>query len=248
MSFLSQMVGTFTFKKESYKEIAESEDLTSRGWLLLIGSSLIAGLCISAYILHPIFTPDIDPVILISGLIIPTFFCFFFGFDLAWAVVAINKNYSVWEFFTFKEYKGLRDPDFNRAIRLMGYASLVLVFSGLVLIISPLFYQYTVPSANMFNNLLMLGFIIPAGWLGPFFFPYVMFLNPLANPLVFFFVWQAIVFMYGYNTISEKEAHGKNYKGLIIGFIGFNLFWIVVTIAVILATVATIFYLWAHSD
>lgn len=119
MSFVSQVLGTIAFRRSTLSEIAESEDLTNRGWILLIVSSLIAGLCISASILLP-FISNMTPVNIFIGLLIPVLFCFFYGFDLAWSVVAIKKDYSWRKFITLDGLKGFRDPDFKRAIRLMG--------------------------------------------------------------------------------------------------------------------------------
>ncbi|MHA2327408.1 MAG: hypothetical protein ACXACR_02705 [Candidatus Hodarchaeales archaeon] len=138
MSLVSQIFGTITFSRSTLSEIAESEDLTIRGWILFVISSVIAGLFISIYYLSE---SGITPVNIIIGLIIPVLFCFFFGFDIAWTTVAIKKNYSKTSFLTIDGLKGLKDPDFQRAIRIMGYSSIVLVFSGIVLITGIKFYQ-----------------------------------------------------------------------------------------------------------
>ncbi|MFW9780348.1 MAG: hypothetical protein ACFFE8_16015 [Candidatus Heimdallarchaeota archaeon] len=58
MSFLSQVVGTFTFQSGVLREIAESEDLTKRGWILFILSSLISGLFISVPILQGLYSSE----------------------------------------------------------------------------------------------------------------------------------------------------------------------------------------------
>ncbi|MHA2295579.1 MAG: hypothetical protein ACXAEU_25635 [Candidatus Hodarchaeales archaeon] len=231
MSFASQVLGIITFRRNMLIEIAESEDLTIRGWFLLILSSIIAGLCISMYILSE---TGITPFNLIVGLSIPILFCFFYGFDLAWSVVAIKKGYSTRSFLTLDGLKGLKDPDFQRSIRLMGYSSLVLLFSGIILFTGIKFYQMDmlffpfnlIPIFDPF-------FVI----LSPLFFPYIMFLNPLEHPIVFFFAWQTIIFIYGYN-ISTEEEKNKNLLGLILGFIIFTFFWIIVFIAAILTVIA----------
>ncbi|MFQ5980793.1 MAG: hypothetical protein ACE5OZ_21865 [Candidatus Heimdallarchaeota archaeon] len=140
MSFASQMLGTFTFRRSTFSEIADSEDLTIRGWLLLIISSIIAGVCISAY--YRSESASYDTLNGLFGLfIVPVLFCFFYGFDLAWTVVAVKKNNSIRSFLAIDGLKGLRDPDFQRAMRLMGYSSLVLVFSGIVLLTGNEFFS-----------------------------------------------------------------------------------------------------------
>lgn len=235
MSFASHMLGTFTFRRSTLSEIAESEDLTIRGWFLLIMSSIIAGLCISVYYRsESAFSDNLTGWVLF--LFFTVLFCFFYGFDLAWTVVAVKKDYSIRSFLTIDGLKGLRDPDFQRAIRLMGYSSLVLVLSGIVLFTGIEFYQLPTFWIDFPT------FSLPK-FLAPFIFPFIMFLNPLEYPIVFFLVWQTIIFIYGYNIDTEEEQ-GKNIAGLIRGFIIFNFFWTVAFLLYIAAIIVLFTGVW----
>ena len=253
MSFGSQVIGTLTLNKGTLQEIGESEDLTKNGWLLLILSSLIAGLSISAYFMLPLMDSGISMNNLILGLIIPPAFCFLFGFDMAWTVVAIKKRYSKRQFFTLDGFNGLKEPEFQKAIRLAGYASVVLVLSALFIVTGMNLYQFNSPNISIENanigTFLIALFLGPPGWLGgwlsPFIFPYVMILNPIANPVIIFLLWQAIIFLYAYNiNTTDKKEKDENVKGTTLGILLFNIFWITVFIAVLLMFVC----LFAQSD
>jgi len=227
MNFFSQILGTLTFRRSTISEIAESEDLTIKGWVLLTVSSIIAGLWISVYYLGETV---ISLENLIIGLVIPVLFCFFFGFDLAWIVVVVKKKYSIRSFLSIDGLRGLREPDFQRSIRIMGYSSIVLLFSGIILLTELKFYQLE----EIFHPFTGEGFLDFPTFLDPFVFPFIMFLNPLDTPIVFFLIWQTILFIYSYN-INIEESKGRNILGIILGLIIFNFFWTIALIAVFIA-------------
>jgi hypothetical protein len=215
-------------------EIAESEDLSTRGWLLLIFSSIVAGLCISVYYLDSIQLGTSNSIF---GVLIPILFCLFYGFDLAWGVAANKKEFTSKR--SFITMDNLSDPDFQRAIRIMGYSSVVLIFSSLVILTGYAFYPSDVSfSPTGILDMLGVGYLLRAffpipAFLDPLVFPYTMFLNPLDFPIVFFLIWQTIIFYYGY-TIHTEEKKRKTIFGLFLGFIIFNLFWFVAIIAAFL--------------
>lgn len=152
------------------------------------------------------------------ALIVPTSFCVIFGLDLVWIEFALKKGYRGVDFFTLNGWKGLKDPDFKRGIRLLGYSSLVLWISVIIVLTGIEFYQLSrIQGDPPFLS---------------FFIPFIMFLSPLQHPIVFFLIWQTIIFVYGYN-VSTKEPHSKHIKGFIAAFIVFNIFWIIVVLYIL---------------
>jgi hypothetical protein len=214
MSFISDVFGVITFNRSTVTRIADSEHLTSRSLFLLIVSSIIAGLGIFTAIFPMLFSKGQEDwgATLFFGLIVPIFFCFFFGFDLAWVTVRFRKRpFKGVDFFSV-----LRDPAFKQAIRVIGYSSLVLLISIPLLLTGFQFYQ-------LFGDASM------------FWFPLLMFFNPLQHPIVFFLIWQLLIFIYTYNVILEDSKSRKDsIIGSILGFLLFNTFWILVFLAYIL--------------